>query len=218
MRAPLWIKVCGLRTAEAIEAAADAGVQAVGFVFHPDSPRNVGPMLASELATRVPPGIEKVAVFRHPSQALLEAAVDAIAPDWVQTDADDFARLQLPTGPRRLPVLRTGAAVDVAAQAGAMPERRWLLESLHSGAGERADWSAAWQLARRGEVLLAGGLHAGNVADAIAAVRPFGVDVSSGVERVRGVKDAALIREFVDAARAAHARIPVASAQESTAR
>lgn len=192
----LWIKVCGLRTVAAVEAAAAAGANAVGFVFHATSPRNLELAAARELQQAVPPGVERVAVFLHPAQSLLDAALDALRPDWVQTDAADLAELRLPPEQRVLPVLRGAAA-------GATPPARFLFESAHSGSGEIADWDAAAQLARAGELVLAGGLDASNVAAAIARVRPFGIDVSSGVESGRGVKDPARIREFVLAARAA---------------
>jgi phosphoribosylanthranilate isomerase len=195
--AALWIKICGLRTAAAIEAAAAAGANAVGFVFHDASPRNLPLAAARELQRAVPAGVERVAVFRHPSQALVNAVLAAIEPDWVQTDAGDWPGLRLPDGLRVLPVLRDGA-VDAAALPG-----RILFESARSGAGERADWTAAGTLAHATQLVLAGGLHPANVAEAVRAVRPFGVDVSSGVERERGVKDAVLIREFIRAAREA---------------
>jgi len=195
--AALWIKICGLRTAAAIEVAAEAGADAVGFVFHAPSPRHLEPAAARALQAAVPPGIERVAVFLHPSQALVDAALEAIAPDWVQTDADDLDRLRLPPGQRVLPVLRSGGPLPESLPA------RCLFESGRSGTGERADWPAAAELAHRTELVLAGGLDPGNVAEAVGTVRPFGVDVSSGVERERGVKDAALVREFIRAAREA---------------
>jgi phosphoribosylanthranilate isomerase len=198
----LWIKVCGLRTTDAIAAAVAAGADAVGFVFHAASPRNLAAAQARAIAAAVPLGIEKVAVFLHPSQAEVDAAIDAVHPDWVQTDAADLAELRLPAGQRVLPVYRTDRPLPPPQD---MP-RRFLLESGRSGAGERADWNAAAQMNATGELVLAGGLDATNVADAIAIVRPFGIDVSSGVESTRGVKDAALIRNFVSVARAAHAR------------
>jgi phosphoribosylanthranilate isomerase len=102
-----------------------------------------------------------------------------------------------------LPVYRTDRPLPAQQD---LP-RRLLLESGRSGAGERADWKAAARLAIAGELVLAGGLDAENVADAVATVRPFGIDVSSGVESSRGVKEAALIRNFVSVARAAHARV-----------
>ena len=196
MNGRVWIKVCGLRTVEAIEAAAAAGADAVGFVFHAPSPRHLEVGQARELAAAVPPGLETVAVFLHPTQALVDAAIDAVRPDWVQLDADDLTGLVLPVGQKSLPVFRTGRSLPSRKAGG-----RFLLESAQSGAGALADWTTAQALARSGELVLAGGLDVGNVADAIAAVGPFGIDVSSGIERSRGVKDAALIRDFVRAAR-----------------
>jgi phosphoribosylanthranilate isomerase len=201
-RTPLWVKVCGLRSADALAAAVAAGVDAVGFVFHANSPRNLDVGEARELAAGVPAGIDKVTVFLHPSQDLLDLAIAAVRPAWVQTDAADFHTLRLPAGQRVLPVLRTGQP-HFADQP--LPAR-FLLESGRSGAGEQADWSQAAAWATRGELILAGGLDPDNVAAAIERVRPFGVDVSSGVEHGRGRKDPALIRNFVNAARAAHAR------------
>jgi phosphoribosylanthranilate isomerase len=200
---PLWIKICGLRTADAVEAAAVAGANAVGFVFHEASPRNLSLDAACELQRAVPRGIERVAVFLHPSQALVDAVLESVAPDWLQADADDLATLQLPAAQRVLPVLRSGSRMPESLPA------RCLLESARSGMGERADWSAAARLARATQLVLAGGLHPANVAEAVRDVRPFGVDVSSGVERGRGVKDAALIREFIRAARTAEQSLPV---------
>jgi phosphoribosylanthranilate isomerase len=202
---PLWIKICGLRTTAAIEVAAAAGADAVGFVFHDASPRNLSLATARELQRAVPPGLERVAVFLRPSQALVDAVLDAIEPDWLQTDAGDLPGLRLPGALRVLPVLR-----DRLADGAALPGRV-LFESSRSGAGERADWSAAADLARQTQLVLAGGLHVANVAEALATVRPFGVDVSSGVERERGVKDATLIREFI---RTARATAPVPSVEE----
>ena len=193
----LWIKICGLRTREAIEAAANAGADAVGFVFHDASPRNLSLEEARALQRAVPAGVERVAVFMHPGQALLDAVLAAIEPNWVQTDASDLAELSLPAGQRVLPVLR-GAPERL----GSLPSR-CLFESSSSGSGERADWIAAVRVARTTELILAGGLDPSNVGEAVRAVRPFGVDVSSGVESSRGVKDAARIREFIRAARAA---------------
>ena len=205
--APLWIKICGLRSAADVAAAAAAGADAVGFVFHAGSPRHLPLQAAQALAAAVPRGVEKVAVFLHPTQAELDAAIAAVRPDWVQTDATDLESLELQAGQRVLPVYRTDRALPAQA---ALPQR-YLLESGRSGTGERADWDAAARLARYGEVVLAGGLDAANVGAAIAAVQPFGIDVSSGVELTRGVKDAALITNFVNAARAMHARLASSS-------
>ena len=195
----LWVKICGLSEPLAVAAAVDAGADAVGFVFHAGSPRNVAPAAAHSLARAVPARIVRVAVTRHPTQAEVDAIVADFAPDALQTDAADLERLRLPAQLARLPVLRSGAAASEP-----LP-RRCLYESADSGRGVIADWVVAAALARRTELVLAGGLTASNVAAAIAAVRPFGVDVSSGVERAPGRKDAGLIGEFIRAARAARA-------------
>jgi phosphoribosylanthranilate isomerase len=202
----LWIKVCGMRTREAIEAAAQAGADALGFVFHEASPRNLTVESASALQSYVPAGVERVAVFLHPAQDLVDGVVSAIQPDWVQTDAADLAALRLPAGQRVLPVFRSGQSRP------ALLPKRCLLESARSGAGERADWQEAAYLAAITEVVLAGGLDAGNVGEAVRRVRPFGVDVSSGVESGRGVKDVVKIRDFIRSARTA---TPVPMIEES---
>lgn len=195
-----WIKICGLTTPEGVAAALAQQVDAVGFVFHAASPRNVTPSRALELARDVPRGVMRVAVTMHPSQALVDEIAAVFRPDALQSDAEDFATLRLPWGMASLPVLRTGGA-----RPGEWPDR-FLYEGARSGAGATADWGEARRLAGTGELVLAGGLTPSNVADAVAAVRPFGVDVSSGVERAPGVKDSAKIRDFVQAARSAAAR------------
>jgi phosphoribosylanthranilate isomerase len=193
----LWIKICGLTSREAIETAATAGADAIGFVFHAESLRNLSAAAARELQQAVPEGVERVAVFLHPTQSLLDSVIEAIRPDRIQVDAGDLESLRLPRGQAVLPVLRSGARLPQA-----LPPRL-LIEGVRSGAGEHADWAYAALVARRTEVVLAGGLDAGNVAAAVRVVRPFGVDVSSGVESARGVKDLSRIREFIGAVRAA---------------
>jgi phosphoribosylanthranilate isomerase len=199
---PLWIKVCGMRTPDAIEAAVSAGVQAVGFVFHEPSPRHVSIAEAMALQPAVPAGVERVAVFLAPTQDLVDAVIEQLQPDRVQMDAHDLAQLTIPLTQRVLAVFRSGESF---AQAGDLPQR-FLLESARSGMGEKADWSLAAGLSRRAQLVLAGGLDATNVAEAISTVRPYGIDVSSGVESSRGVKSPSLITEFIRAARAAEAR------------
>jgi phosphoribosylanthranilate isomerase len=197
----LLVKICGLTTEDAVEAAISAGADAVGFVFHEPSPRNVSPGTAARLASLLPPGIRKVAVSLHPGQQRVDEVLAALAPDVWQTDAADFDGLRVPMGVERWPVFRPGTRPQYP------PPARLLFEGARSGAGEVADWSAAAELARRSELILGGGLTPANVAAAVTAVRPFGVDVSSGVEFSPGRKDPARIREFVAAARAAAAGV-----------
>jgi len=191
-----FVKVCGLTTTAAVEAALEAGVDALGFVFHEGSARNLEPARAASLAAPARGRALRVAVTRHPSQALIDLILAVFSPDVLQSDASDLAALELPELLPTLPVLRTGA-VPVE-----LPER-CLYESAASGAGVRADWQEARALTPRTSLILAGGLDPGNVAAAIAAVQPAGVDVSSGVESAPGVKDVRLIQAFVAAARGA---------------
>src|SRR5690606_19448935 len=192
----IWIKICGLTTREAVDAAVAAGADAIGFVFAP-SKRQVTAAQAAALAQDVPARVTRVAVMQHPSQALVDEVCDIFRPDVLQTDAEDFASLRLPSELELLPVIRDGQEVDASLPA------RILYGGRTSGAGTTADWTCARELARRTQLVLAGGLSARNVADAIAAVRPFGVDVSSGVESAPGKKDIAKIYAFIRAARAA---------------
>lgn len=197
----LLVKICGITSPEALEAALTAGADAVGFVFHAASPRNLTPARAAALAARVPPGVKTVAVTRHPSQELVEEVLAAFAPQVWQTDARDFDAISLPARVERWPVFRSGETLP------SVLPWRLLYEGARSGAGELADWSQAASLAARAELILGGGLRAENVGAAVAAVRPWGVDVSSGVESAPGSKDPARIWEFVTAARKAAAGV-----------
>jgi phosphoribosylanthranilate isomerase len=190
----MWIKICGMTTPEAVIAALDAGVDAIGFVFA-KSVRQVTPAQAVRLAGPARGRLLCVAVTRHPSQEDVDRIVDGFKPDVLQTDAADLESLRLPAELELLPVLRNVPAnADLPA--------RLLFEGASSGAGVPCDWTAARQIARRAELVLAGGLNPNNVAAAIADVRPFGVDVSTGVEARPGVKSPVEIAHFVTAARA----------------
>jgi phosphoribosylanthranilate isomerase len=192
----MFVKICGMNSPEAVAAAVRAGADAVGFVFAP-SPREVTPEQAKALCAGLPGHVVRVAVMRHPEPARWQRALAVFAPDWLQTDAEDLAAIKLPSGCTALPVYR-----DSNAPADADLPDRLLYEGTQSGTGRLADWDEAHGLARVAEVILAGGLDAGNVAAAVKFVQPWGVDVSSGVERERGVKDPAKIEEFVARVRA----------------
>ena len=195
-----WIKICGMTHPEAVSAAVEAGADAIGFVFA-TSVRRVTAERAAELARAVRRRITCVAVTRHPAQSEVDEIVRSFHPDLLQSDIEDLGLLHLPQRLARLPVVRATHA------AAAEYPARVLYEGAHSGTGEVGDWQQAAALARRTRLVLAGGLHAGNVADAIRRVRPFGVDTSSGVESRPGIKSPAKIAEFVQAARAAFSEI-----------
>jgi phosphoribosylanthranilate isomerase len=191
----LLVKICGVTSEEALEAAVAAGADAVGFVFHAPSPRNLLPGRAAALARRLPRGVASVAVTLHPRQADIDRVLAEFRPDVWQSDAADFDAMRLPDGIECWRVLRCAEAVAPGAG-------RVLFDAAESGAGRRADWTAAAAIARRKALILGGGLDAENVGAAIATVRPAGVDVSSGVESAPGVKEPSRICAFIRAARA----------------
>ncbi|MFI4914340.1 MAG: phosphoribosylanthranilate isomerase [Steroidobacterales bacterium] len=192
----MWLKICGMTSAAAVAAAAAAGADAIGFVFAP-SVRRLEPAVAAALAQRARGRVSCIAVTHHPEQKLIDEIMSVFKPDALQTDVDDFERLVLPQGLSRLPVLRAGAPAPAA-----LPTRL-LFEGARSGSGELSDWRQAAQLARQVQLILAGGLTVDNVAAAVRAVRPFGLDTSSGVEVQPGIKSPEMIAAFVDTARAA---------------
>jgi phosphoribosylanthranilate isomerase len=185
-----------MTTPEAVAMALDCQVDAIGFVFA-NSVRRVSTQRANELAAPARQRVACVAVTRHPAREEVAAILRDFKPDILQTDLEDIDQLDLPRTLSVLPVMRAGVA-----PACALPPRV-LFEGPVSGSGQTTDWQQAAGLARRVQVILAGGLHAANVGDAIREVKPFGVDVSSGVERSPGIKSIQKIEQFVSAARAA---------------
>ena len=191
----MLVKICGLTSEEAVAAALDAGADALGFVFAP-SVRRVSPLAAMRLAAPARGRVACVAVMKQPSRAEVEEVLEVFAPDWLQIDHGDTATLPALAQDRLLPVYRDET---LPAQ---LPSRL-LFEGPQSGAGRTANWDLARIAAARTQLVLAGGLHADNVAAAIRSVRPWGVDVSSGVESSPGCKSVQRIYRFVAAARAA---------------
>jgi phosphoribosylanthranilate isomerase len=192
----MWIKICGMTTSEAIAAALEARVDAIGFVFA-DSPRQLTLEDAVALAAPIRGRMRCVAVTRHPSQPYLDDVLAVFNPDVLQTDVEDLEELRLPKQLELLPVFRGWEAPQNKLPA------RLLFEGLTSGSGTPCDWTTAQRVARRTQLVLAGGLDATNVAEAINTVRPFGVDVSSGVEERPGVKSLDEVARFAAAARSA---------------
>jgi phosphoribosylanthranilate isomerase len=192
----LYIKICGMTTPAAVDAALACKVDAIGFVFA-ESVRRLSTSRARELAAPARRKVACVAVTRHPTRAAVAEILRDFRPDILQTDLDDIEKLDLPRELPVLPVVRPGAS-----PACELP-RRILFEGPVSGSGRTTDWDAAAGLARRMELILAGGLNPANVGAALRHVRPFGVDVSSGVEDSPGNKNTQLIEQFVAATRLA---------------
>ncbi|MCP4926690.1 MAG: phosphoribosylanthranilate isomerase [Gammaproteobacteria bacterium] len=191
------IKICGLRSPETVAVALEAGADAIGFVFA-NSPRRVSVDLARRITRDLPAHVVKVAVMYHPTQTEWDEVAAGFRPDWLQTEAADFIRLTVDQSVVHMPVFRDAESLDADTVA-ALPQI--LFEASVSGVGQRANWNRAAELALTTRLMLAGGLNPGNVAAAIRQVSPWGVDVSSGVEVRRGVKDQDKIAAFIAAAR-----------------
>ena len=144
----MWIKICGMTTPEAVAAALEAQVDAIGFVFA-ESPRRLTPQCAVALAAAARGRVRCVAVTRHPQQAALDEILSVFAPDLLQTDAADFGTLRVPESLGRLPVLRAGEALPAS-----LPGRV-LFEGPASGTGLPGDWNTARVLALRTELVIA---------------------------------------------------------------
>jgi len=208
------IKICGLTRAEDVDAAVAAGADAIGFVFYPPSPRYVAPAAAAALIARVPPFVTTVGLFVNAGAAEVAAAVAEAPVSLLQFHGDESAeQCGASAACVRRPFLRAvriGAAgmPDLAAR-----EReyraasRWfaglLLDAYsdaYGGSGHAFDWSLI-PPALAPRIVLGGGLNPGNAAEAVRRIGPAALDVSSGVEQGKGIKDAARIREFVAAVR-----------------
>ncbi len=205
------VKICGVRTVEAVRAAATAGADALGLNFHPASPRYLEPDQAAELVAAVPLWVTPVALFVHASAALVRQVTAPLGVRCVQLYGEVTPELC-----RELPGYQIVCSVPATAEAAARlaPLRPWLSAVLldaavpgqHGGTGQTADWSVAATVREAlGDlpVVLAGGLTPNNVGAAVKMVRPWAVDVASGVESAPGVKDATRMAEFVAAVRRA---------------
>ncbi|MGI9264790.1 MAG: phosphoribosylanthranilate isomerase [Gammaproteobacteria bacterium] len=196
------VKICGLTSREAVAAAVEAGADIAGFVFA-ESPRRLMPEQAVQLAEGLPDDIPRVAVMQHPSVDDAARVLRDFRPSFLQTDWQDFGIVRMSDTTRPLPVLRAGRSAPPK-----MP-RLVLFEGPASGSGQTVDWEKAATLARQTSMVLAGGLNPDNVGDAIRQVRPYGVDVSSGVESEPGIKDPELIVRFVQAVREAQTTLDI---------
>lgn len=205
---PVRIKICGLTRLEDAQLAGHLEVDAVGVVLWPGSPRAVDLATAGALCRAVPPWTVRVGVFVSASVEAVGAAVRAVGLGAVQLHGVDDPSPYLSL---HVPILWSMPLRDDAPDPVAPEGTTLMLDAhdptRHGGTGRTIDWRRARDIARRERLVLAGGLTAENVGRAIAEVRPYGVDVSSGVEATPGVKSAVRLRAFVDAARRAASEV-----------
>jgi phosphoribosylanthranilate isomerase len=200
------IKVCGMTRPGDIEAAAECGVDAVGLVFYPSSARHVSVAQAAALVREVPVFVDVVALFVDPDPSLVQAVVEQVGPDLLQFHGDEDAAFCAQFQRPYLKALRVQAQVPVAPQIAHHRAARGILldtyqAGIPGGTGRTFNWDLIPDLLRT-SIVLAGGLTPANVARAVSQVQPWAVDVSGGVERAKGIKDADLIKQFVVQVRA----------------
>jgi len=203
---PVRIKICGITCVEDALAAAALGVDALGFIFVPKSPRYITPELAASIIRELPPFISRVGVFvNEPPSVVVEKARFAHV-DTVQLHGSETAEMcrQMP-----FPVIKAfGLKSDLAvAELSAVPAAGYLLDTwkgaLQGGSGMCGDWGVASRMVKQCDrIILAGGLTPANVGDALDTVMPYGVDLNSGVEAKPGIKDPQKMRDAVAIIRA----------------
>lgn len=213
------IKICGLTREQDIDAAVAAGVDAIGFVFYAKSKRCLTPLRAAQLRRAVPAFVDVVALFVNPAEDEVRAVLDQVGPELLQFHGDETPQDCARYGHRFLRAFRAGApgldtAEDLASACRAYGEAAgWLFDSYsagYGGSGHGFDYALLDEV--KGDpvsrpLILSGGLNAENVGQAVQTLRPWGVDVSSGVEVEQGIKSSDRIPFFVAAVQAADARL-----------
>jgi phosphoribosylanthranilate isomerase len=199
----MFVKICGITREQDARAAVAYGASAIGFVLWPKSPRYVDPSTAQAIVRVLPPFVTPVGVFVNTPIDQVNAVADEVGLGVVQLHGDETAAEARHSS---RPVVKAISRIDLDA-ALAWADRVMLLVDAddperRGGTGAKADWAAAAVLARERRILLAGGIDAGNVAEAIRTVRPFGIDVSSGVEDAPGIKSARRLEALFEAVRA----------------
>ena len=199
------VKICGLTSVADAQAAAEAGADMIGLMFYEGSPRHVTVTQAAEIARALPPFVLKVGVFVNPEEAQVLEAIAACGLNLLQFHGDEPSEFCTQFGLMSVKALRVQNADSLAALENYSTDA-FLLDAYSKsglgGTGEKFNWDLAVAAQKCGKpIFLAGGLTPENVADAVRQVRPFAVDVSSGVESAPGKKDAAKVRAFIAAAK-----------------
>ena len=198
---PTRIKICGITRIEDARAACEAGAHAIGFVFHEPSPRNVAPGVAAAIVRELPPFVTVVGLFVDRSAAEIEAVLERVPLDLLQFHGDETPEFCARFGRPYIKAVRMRAGVDLLEYARRFAAARALLldayvSGTHGGTGTSFDWDLV-PARLPVPIVLSGGLTPHNVCDAVRRLRPWAVDVSSGVESAKGIKDPQRIRDFI---------------------
>jgi phosphoribosylanthranilate isomerase len=206
------VKICGIKTPEALEAAYGAGARFVGLVFYPTSSRFIHPDQAWELVRQIPTGVRSVGLFVNPTDRDLETILGRVPLDMVQLHGDETPKrveeVRLSTEMPVIKAMPVSGMQDIEKAREYEDVADWLLfdakapAGQYGGTGESFDWNLLKDRSFTKPWMLSGGLNAENVASALKILAPAAVDVSSGVESVRGVKDPLKIKAFIEAVKA----------------
>ncbi len=201
------IKICGITNVPDAHAAVEAGADALGFIFYEPSPRNIDPEVAKRIIATLPPFVLSVGVFVNESASTIRQIFDTCQLALAQLHGDespDFCEEVRKPVIKAIRLRDRGSFLALAEFKGRFGVRGFLVDTYsptaYGGTGHVTDWSLASEAAKALPILLAGGLTPDNVREAIQQVRPYGVDVSSGVEQRPGQKDHPKVRAFIDAA------------------
>ena len=199
------VKICGITRLEDAQTAAEAGADALGFMFYEASPRRIAYESAAKIIRELPPFLARVGVFVNPSPDDVRRAIQECRIDTLQFHGEETPEFCAQFGLRVIKAFRVrdeASLRELAGYAGATCLLDSFVPGQHGGTGATFNWDLAAQTVKAGRrVLLAGGLTPENAADAVQRVRPYGLDVSSGVEAKPGVKDAVKVRAFIAAAK-----------------
>ncbi len=204
------VKICGITRPEDADAAARAGADAIGLVFYPPSPRHVEIARAARIARGLPPFVSVVALFVNADREQIDEVLSSLPVDIIQFHGNECPDYCAGFDKPWMKAISMKADVDLPAEAERYASASALLVDTYrpgvpGGTGEAFDWRRIPpELA--GRIVLAGGLHAGNVADAVRQARPWAVDVSGGVEQSKGIKDARKIADFIQQVKRADER------------
>jgi len=194
------VKICGITRVEDARAAARAGADAIGLVFYPPSPRCLTPAQARGLREALPPFVSAIALFVNPARAEVERVLAEVRPDALQFHGEEDPAFCAQFGVPYIKACRVKEGTDLLKYFAPFANAQgWLADAFveaYGGVGAQFDWSLVPGLRDR-PLILSGGLSVANVGEALRVVRPWGVDVSSGVEVAKGIKDAAMIEAFI---------------------
>ncbi len=197
------VKICGITSASDAQAAVDAGANLLGFNFYPKSPRHIEEDKAAEIRRKLPKRVEAVGIFVNRLPADVIALGSSLKLDAVQLHGDEPPETVAEIAPL-VPVIkafRVEAEVPLTTLEEYSPAFAFLFDAAHTdqygGTGRPTDWDVARRASAKHRIILAGGLKVENVAAAVRIVRPYGIDVASGVESRAGKKDQGLMREFI---------------------